>query len=122
VDRHFLDVNVLFSAAYRPDASMRRLWRLSRAELFTSTYAAEEARRNLREDRQREDLEGLLASISVVEASVDPQLHPALDTVQLPDKDVPILLAAVAARATAPHYRRLHPRSGIAFQLAFSFH
>ncbi len=100
MDRLFLDANVLFSAAYRPDAPIRRLWRLSGAELLTSSYAAEEARRNLREGRQQEDLEELLASMPVVTTSADLGSHPALETVQLPEKDVPILLAAVGAGAT----------------------
>jgi hypothetical protein len=63
-------------------------------------YAAEEALRNLREDRQREDLEEMLASMSVLEASAVPGSQPALEIMQLPHKDVPILLAAVGVRAT----------------------
>jgi predicted nucleic acid-binding protein len=100
VDELFLDANVLFSAAYRPDTPIRRLWRLPGTRLLTSLYASEEARRNLREGRQRVDLEELLASVSIVEASADPEAHPDLETVKLPDKDMPILLAAVAAGAT----------------------
>lgn len=100
MDRLFLDANVLFSAAYRPGAPLRRLWRLSGAELLTSSYATEEARRNFREDRQREDLAELLASVSVIETSVAPGSHPTLENVQLPQKDWPILLAAITAGAT----------------------
>ena len=100
MDELFLDANVLFSAAYRPDAPIRRLWELSGARLITSPYAVEEARRNLREAQQRGDLERLLASVSIVETSVDPGAHPILETVRLPEKDMPILLAAVGARAT----------------------
>lgn len=73
---------------------------LSEARLLTSPYAVEEARRNLREDRQRGDLEALLTPVSIVEVSVDPELHPILKKVDLPEKDMPILLAAVAAGAT----------------------
>ncbi len=100
MDKLFLDANVLFSAAYRPNAPIRRLWELPGARLFTSSYAVEEARRNLREGRQREDLGKLLASVSTVEAFADPEAHPILEDVILPEKDVPILLAAVAAGAT----------------------
>jgi len=48
--------NVLFSVPYRPDAGLRRLWRLPRARLITSAYAAEEARRNLSNPEQRREL------------------------------------------------------------------
>lgn len=47
MDRLFLDANILFSAAYRPDAGLRRLWEVPNVELVTSAYAGEEARRNL---------------------------------------------------------------------------
>ncbi len=100
MDKLFLDANVLFSAAYRHDAPIRQLWRLYGVRLLTSSYAAGEARRNLLEGRQREDLEELLASVSIAETSVDPGSHAVLETVRLPEKDMPILLAAVGARAT----------------------
>jgi len=63
VDRIFLDANVLFSAAYRPDAGLARLarlWRLEGVELITSAYAAEEAKLNLTEEDQRARLTELL--------------------------------------------------------------
>jgi hypothetical protein len=66
VDRVFLDANVLFSAAYRPDAGLARLCKLPRAELMTSTYAAEEARINLSDEDQRQRLALLLASVRLV--------------------------------------------------------
>src|SRR5918995_2862091 len=62
----FLDANVLFSAAYRPDAGLRRLWTLPGAGLITSVYAAEEARRNLSNPGQRRDLEKLLSPVEIV--------------------------------------------------------
>lgn len=71
MDGLFLDANVLFSAAYRPGTPIRRLWELSGARLLTSSYAIEEARRNLREGRQRENLKELLTSVSIVEAVAD---------------------------------------------------
>jgi hypothetical protein len=43
MDRVFLDANVLFSAAYREGAGLLKLWKLGRAELITSEYAADEA-------------------------------------------------------------------------------
>lgn len=94
-DRLFLDANVLFSAAYHATAGIARLWTLENVELLTSTYAAEEARVNLsaREQQLRlaELLEGMqiVTGISSLPAGVD-----------LPEKDRPILQAALHARAT----------------------
>jgi len=98
-DLLFLDANVLFSAAYRSDAGLRRLWRLPRVRMITSVCAAEEARRDLKHFRQREDLEELLGSVEVVTTAA-PTDHPLFSTLELPDKDRPILLAAIDAGAT----------------------
>ena len=97
MDRLFLDANVLFSAAYRPDSGLARLWKLSGVELVTSEYASEEARVNLPDDAQRRRLEKLLETVQVV-ATVSMRALPR--QVDLPEKDRPILLAAVEARAT----------------------
>ena len=51
MDRVFLDANVLFSAAYLESSGLARLWQLADAELLSSDYAIEEARRNLALDR-----------------------------------------------------------------------
>jgi hypothetical protein len=95
----FLDANVLFSGAYRPDAGLRRLWTLAGARLITSIYAAEEARRDLSNPGQRRDLEELLGSVEIVPTAA-PLNHPLLSALELPDKDWPILLAAISAGAT----------------------
>jgi uncharacterized protein len=47
VDRVFLDANVLLAAAWRSEAALKRLWGLDHAELLSSHYAVDEARRNL---------------------------------------------------------------------------
>ena len=94
--RAFLDANVLFSAAYREKAGLMLLWNLPGAELVTSAYAAEEARRNLASADQLARLEDLLARTRIVPESDAPL--PA--DVKLPDKDHPILKAAIAADAT----------------------
>ncbi len=99
MDLVFLDANILFSAAYRSDAGLKRLWKLPGARLITSAYAAEEARRNLGYPEQREDLEGLLDSVEVVTTAL-PAEHLLYSTVKLPEKDQPILLAAIGAGAT----------------------
>lgn len=95
MDRIFLDANVLFSAAYRSDAHLARLWQLESVGLMTSAYAAEEARLNLTQEDQRTRLAELLGQVRMI-ADVAPL--PA--GVELPEKDRPILQAALHARAT----------------------
>lgn len=97
MDRLFLDANVPFSAAYRSDAGLRRLWDLVDVTLVTSAYALEEARVNLQEEAQRTRLARLARSMQIVAGS----MHRSLPLeVTLRDKDRPILLAAIAAGAT----------------------
>lgn len=102
MDSLFLDANVLFSAAYRPGAGVRKLWEVSGARLVTSTYAVAEANRNLKTPEQRADLDSLLREVRVLdhrsgEERQDPE---DLESMDLPDKDTPIMMAAVDARAT----------------------
>ena len=97
MDRLFLDANVLFSAAYRPDSGLLRLWEMSGVELATSEYAAEEARVNLEAGAQRQRLTRLLARVILVSSATSGSLP---QTLALPEKDRPILLAAIEARAT----------------------
>ena len=96
MDRLLLDANVLFSAAYRSDAGLLRLWQLKGAVLCTSHYASEEARINLIEDVQRQRLAKLLERIEFCDAPERELPH----AISLPEKDVPIILAAIEARAT----------------------
>lgn len=101
MDVVFLDANVLFSAAYRPKAGLRRLWDLEGVELVSSSYAVEEARRNLSEPAQRKRLERLLRSTRVVPETPETERERLdLGVAGLPDMDLPILAAAVGARAT----------------------
>ena len=97
MDVLFLDANVLFSAAWLPDSGLRRLWDLDDAELVTSGYAAEEARRNLAESERARRLEALLARVRIVAEATE---RPLPDGVGLPKKDEPILESALAAGAT----------------------
>jgi predicted nucleic acid-binding protein len=99
MDVIFLDANVLFSAAYRPGASLRRLWELTDARLITSMYAVEEARRNLDMPQQRAELATLLQTLAIVPEQQQ-IVHPAFANIVLPENDRPILLAAIAAHAT----------------------
>ena len=100
VGRLFLDANALFSAAYRKDAGVQRLWGLVEVELVTSAYAIEEARRNLDFAQQRSDLGELLREVRVSNLLADPAGHPEIEGSGLPGKDLPVLRAAVAAGAT----------------------
>ena len=96
MDRLFLDANVLFSAAYRKDSALLCFWELEDVELVASAYALEEARRNLDREDQLRRLEKLVEGVRMV-----PESEIALpDGVALPQKDVPILQAALAAEAS----------------------
>ena len=96
MDRLFLDANVLFSAAYRPSSGLLRLWKLPNVVLCSSRYALEEARVNLSTVSQRNRLTHLTAALQFFD-SLDNQLPAGIT---LPEKDVPILLAAISASAT----------------------
>jgi uncharacterized protein len=94
VTRVFLDANVLFSAAWRSDARVTRLWELDAIRLVTSPYAVTEAERNLA--RKRPDavvrLEALVRRVEIT-STIGLLDHGH----GLPPKDVPILAAAVAS-------------------------
>ena len=96
MDRLFLDANILFSAAYRPNAGLLQLWKLKNVILCSSHYAFEEARINLAEDAQRRRLAKLAGRIEFF----DPTQRKFPAGVSLPEKDRPILLTAMAARTT----------------------
>ena len=96
MDRLFLDANVLFSAAYRPNAGLQRSWRLPEVQLCSSRYALEEARINLTETAQRHRLERLADKLSFHDSTS----REILRGVNLPEEDIPILLAAIEAHCT----------------------
>jgi uncharacterized protein len=96
MDRLFLDANVLFSAAYSANPGLLEFWKLNNVVLCSSRYALEEAAINLAQEVQKRRLEKLAAAIEFFE----PISRALSQDLTLPDKDVPILLAAVAARAT----------------------
>ena len=95
--RVFLDANVLFSAAWRESNGLLRLWALTGVELVTSDYAAREAELNLPDEARRLRLKQLLRRVTVLPHPAAPPPLPS--GVHLPAKDVPILQAAVCARA-----------------------
>ena len=100
--RIFLDANILFSAA-KSDGAIRQLLRnLTLAEhiLVADGYVQAEAQRNIaaKADAQAvRDLDALLSKVDVSTVQFA-QTLPALQaaTVWLPEKDRPVLLAAMA--------------------------
>jgi uncharacterized protein len=113
LDRVFLDANVLYSAAYLELAGLARLWSLDGAQLLSSAYAIEEARRNLAMDRLEAvpRLKRLVESVSTVDA---PQGLKLPKNIRLDPKDQPILLAAIHGTADylltgdARHFEHLY--------------
>ncbi len=98
MDRVFLDANVLFSAAYRIETPLRTLFTMPRAQLITSAYALEEAKRNLSSEQRQAELERLCRSVEVV--SVLPPQGALSILAKLPENDRPILWAAISVRAS----------------------
>lgn len=98
MDRLFLDANVLFALAY---GAPRLRWlieqaRQGRFRLLVSPYVCEEARRNLPDDEARQRLQELrLTAHCVPEPSLDVPMP-----VALPEKDIPVLAAAIVSGAT----------------------
>ena len=65
---------------------------------MTSSYAIEEARRNLETPKQRAELDKLLKQVDEVVPPPATNTLPA--SIILPEKDCPILLAVISAGAT----------------------
>ncbi len=95
-DRVFLDANILVSAAWSADAGLLALWNLPDTSLITSAYAIGEADRNVRQPEQRTRLYRLVQRMEIVD---EPRTRRLPASVALPEKDVPILLAAIEAKA-----------------------
>lgn len=98
MDRIFLDANVLFSAAWLENSGLLRLWQLDGAELLSSAYAAEEARRNLALNSPQAvaRLERLMPKLTLVNPPRNVRLPAGI---RLDSKDRPILLAAIHGKA-----------------------
>ena len=95
--RIFLDANILFSAA-RADGAVRKLLALTEAaghELWADAYVFEEARRNLaaKTPSGLPVLNAMADRIKIGGMSAGNSLLP--DTVNLPEKDRPVLAAAI---------------------------
>jgi predicted nucleic acid-binding protein len=96
MEKIFLDANVLFSAAYQPSSGLLKFWKLKNVKLITSTYALEEALRNLDRTIQQKRLKELMTSVDIIE---DVSKTGIPKSVTLPKKDQPILAAALKAKA-----------------------
>ena len=93
----FLDANILFSAAYRKQSGLLKLWKTKSATLVSSAYAIEEARRNLDTPPQKERLDNLIVGLyEIYPFHVDIKLP---ENVTIREKDKPILMAAIVAKA-----------------------
>ena len=86
MDRLFLDANVLFSAAYRPNAGLLQLWKLRGAVLCSSRYALEEARINSTDEAQKRRLSRLARSIQLFDP---PDRQPDRQPVRQPGRQRP---------------------------------
>lgn len=97
LDRIFLDANILFSIAYgSPGLTRLCEWAQKRkCLLFASNFVIEEARRNLSDPDQIKKLDDFLSGVRIV-PEVDPQIPCPID---LPEKDRPVLLAAISIKA-----------------------
>lgn len=119
--RVFLDANVLFSAAYRDRADLLVFFDLARAgllELTTSTFAVDEATRNMALKRPERTAHCARLAAELAFAPSPSTEHIAVAEVTgLPPKDVPILAAALPADADLlvtgdrTHFGRLFGRS-----------
>jgi predicted nucleic acid-binding protein len=94
----FLDANVLISAAWKANAEVAGIWQLQGVRLVTSIYVMAEVQRNLPEISQIERLRRLMTSVEIL---LFPDLHEEVSEalLQLPQKDRPVLFAAIQARA-----------------------
>ena len=98
VDRVFLDANVLFAAAWG-SRGLDQLWeraRDGRCTLMASAYVIQEARLNLASVEQRTRLQTRLHDLLVVAEAPGTTRCP----LDVPAKDQPLVVAALAARST----------------------
>lgn len=98
--RFFLDANVLFTAAHNPAGKAALVIELGgkgKWEVVSSSYAVEEVRRNIaaKFPSAGRKLEELIDVISVIPSGLGRDCP-----IQLPDKDRPIMEAAMRAKAS----------------------
>lgn len=98
MERVFLDANVLVSAALKPGSAIASLWTLPDVRLLASPHVLAEARRNVTAPDAAERLEALIDALAVL--PTEPADFEIVDDPGLPPKDRPVLLGAIASRAT----------------------
>lgn len=97
--RIFLDANILFTAAHRPEGKSAFVIQVAERKgwvLCTSGYALEEARRNL-ERKYPQALNLHLNQMRTLE--IIPEFPCSEGIVRLPKKDLPIFFAAFGGKA-----------------------
>ncbi len=99
----FLDANIIFTAVYSEQGSSRFLFTIAEAgavTLYTSRYALEEAKRNLalKASAKAPTLEKLLPCLTMV-PEPSPDKVAAAARLPLPQKDAPIMAAAISCKA-----------------------
>jgi predicted nucleic acid-binding protein len=97
MDRVFLDANVFVSAALKPESTLASLWRLPDVRLLASPHVLAEARHNVVDPEAAARLEGLIGAVAVLPA--EPADFEIVADPGLPDKDRPVLLAAIVSGA-----------------------
>jgi predicted nucleic acid-binding protein len=96
-DRVFIDANIVFSVAYG-SPGLDRLWELAKkghCVLLASRYVIEEAKKNLNTSDQLKNLEACLSDVQIVIEADQSIICP----IDLPPKDIPVLMAAISAKA-----------------------
>ena len=75
----FLDSNIIFSAAYKDDSPFLELWDTPGILVVSSLYAANEVRRNCRNEQHLKRLEALLEQTMIVSDPFKTRCHPTLN-------------------------------------------
>ena len=99
----FLDANIIFTAAYTPQGASGFLFSIAESgaiTLCTSLYALDEAKRNLalKAAEKLPTLENLLPHLTIV-SEPRPEKVAWAALLPLPEKDAPIMAAAVSCKA-----------------------
>ena len=92
----FLDANVLISTAWKEGAEIAQIWQMEDVRLVTSNYVMGEVQRNLPRADQIERLRHLMRAVQILSFEKLPDIS---DAISLPEKDRPVLAAAILAGA-----------------------
>ena len=95
----FLDANALVSAAWKDNTRMQQFWSLEDVELVTSEYAIAETERSLPNQEQLDRFHYFVARLRIIGDGTYEHI-PLPAWVSIREKDIPIIQAAIAARAT----------------------